>query len=60
MSIWFFRSKYKMNINLKENTFKKYTTDGKVNHLSSEEDINVKIGKIIGQNLLIIEKNGIL
>ncbi len=28
---------------------KKYTTDGKVIHLSSEEDINVKLSKIIGK-----------
>ena len=30
------------------NNFKKYTTDGKVQHFSTEDDINDKLSKIIG------------
>ena len=38
---------------------KEYSTDGKVTHFTTEEDINVKLGKIIGKkNLLTIEKHG--
>ena len=40
-------------------TKNKYTTDGKVVHLSTEDDINNKIAKVLGKNLLIIERNGI-
>lgn len=32
-----------------KNQSQSYTTDGKVTHLTSEEDINVKLGKIIGK-----------
>ena len=32
-----------------KNNFSQYTTDGKVTHLTSEEDINIKLGKIIGK-----------
>ncbi len=35
---------------------KSYTTDGKVKHLSSEEDINVKLGKIIGEKFVNYRK----
>ena len=37
--------------NKKPNTqnFKEYSTDGKVRHLTTEDDINVKLGKIIGK-----------
>ena len=31
-----------------KNPLKEYTTDGKVRHFATEEDINVKLGKIIG------------
>ena len=34
----------------------KYTTDGKVVHLSTEDDINNKIARCWVKNLLIIEK----
>ena len=33
-----------------------YSTDGKVKHLSTEEDINVKIGKIIGEKFINYRK----
>ena len=33
-----------------------YTTDGKVKHLSSEEDINTKLGKIIGKKFIEYRK----
>ena len=36
--------------------FKAYSTDGKVTHLSIEDDINNKLGKIIGQKLLETNK----
>ena len=32
--------------------FKAYSTDGKVTHLSNEDDINNKLGKIIGQKFI--------
>tara|TARA_A100001015_G_C14994736_1_gene715672 strand:- start:66 stop:1118 length:1053 start_codon:yes stop_codon:yes gene_type:complete len=32
-----------------KNNFSEYTTDGKVTHLTSEEDVNIKLGKIIGK-----------
>ena len=35
---------------------KSYTTDGKVKHLSTEEDINIKLGKIIGQKFVNYRK----
>ena len=31
---------------------KEYTTDGKVRHFASEEDVNVKLGKIIGPKFI--------
>ena len=36
----------------------KYSTDGKVVHLSTEEDINQKLSKIIGKNFLTTERAG--
>ena len=39
-----------------KSNYKQYTTDGKVRHLSSEEDINVKLGKIIGQKFIDYRK----
>ena len=36
---------------------KNYTTDGKVQHLSTEQDVNEKILKLL-VNLTITEKNG--
>ena len=33
-----------------------YSTDGKVKHLSTEEDINVKLGKIIGEKFVNYRK----
>ena len=41
--------------NIKDNT-KEYTTDGKVRHLSQEDDINVKIGKILGKKFVDYRK----
>jgi MoaA/NifB/PqqE/SkfB family radical SAM enzyme len=41
---------------LKKNTIKEYTTDGKVKHLSTEGDINVKLGKILGQKFIDYRK----
>ncbi|WP_440929847.1 radical SAM/SPASM domain-containing protein [Candidatus Pelagibacter sp.] len=35
---------------------KSYSTDGKVKHLSTEEDINIKLGKIIGQKFIDYRK----
>ena len=35
---------------------KSYSTDGKVKHLSSEEDINIKLGKIIGKKFVDYRK----
>ena len=43
---------------MKKNLNKTYTTDGKVKIFSSEDDINTKLGKIIGKSLKSIEKNG--
>ena len=40
---------------MSDNT-KIYSTDGKVKHLSSEEDINVKLGNIIGQKFIDYRK----
>ena len=37
---------------------KNYTTDGKVQHLSTEQDVNEKISKIIGSKFDDYEKNG--
>ena len=37
-------------------TLKTYTTDGKVRHKSKDEDINEKIGKIIGQKWIDYRK----
>lgn len=34
----------------------KYSTDGKVTHLTSEEDINIKLGKIIGKKFIDYRK----
>jgi MoaA/NifB/PqqE/SkfB family radical SAM enzyme len=39
-----------------ENKFKEYSTDGKVRHLSTDDDINVKLGKIIGQKFIDYRK----
>ena len=36
--------------------FKEYSTDGKVRHLSNEEDINIKLGKIIGPKFVEYRK----
>jgi radical SAM protein with 4Fe4S-binding SPASM domain len=36
--------------------FKEYSTDGKVRHLSNEEDINVKLSKIIGPKFVEYRK----
>ena len=33
-----------------------YSTDGKVKHLSTEEDINIKLGKIIGKKFIDYRK----
>ena len=41
-----------MNSNMK----KKYTTDGKVVHLSNDEDINIKLSKIIGKKFIEYRK----
>ena len=41
-----------MNLRIK----KKYTTDGKVVHLSNDEEINVKLGKIIGKKFIDYRK----
>ena len=41
-----------MNLKIK----KKYTTDGKVVHLSNDEEINVKLGKIIGKKFIDYRK----
>ena len=30
---------------------KEYSTDGKVRHFSTEKDINIKLGEIIGKNI---------
>ena len=38
-------------------TLKTYTTDGKVRHKSKDEDINEKIGKIIGQKWIDYRKS---
>ena len=35
---------------------KEYTTDGKVRHFSTEEDINIKLGKIIGEKFIEYRK----
>ena len=35
---------------------KSYSTDGKVKHLSTEEDINIKLGKIIGKKFIDYRK----
>ena len=43
----------------KKTDLKVYSTDGKVRHLSSEEDVNQKLIKIIGKNLKVIEIYGI-
>ena len=40
----------------KKDKNKKYTTDGKVVTLSTEEDINIKLGKIIGEKFLEYRK----
>ena len=40
---------------MSDNT-KIYSTDGKVKHLSSEEDINIKLGKIIGKKFIDYRK----
>lgn len=34
-----------MSQNSNKKKFKEYTTDGRVKHLSSEDDINEKLGK---------------
>ena len=44
---------------IKENV-KTYTTDGKVRHKSNDEDINEKIGKILGNKWIEYRKNGML
>ena len=36
--------------------FKAYSTDGKVTHLTNEDDINDKLGKIIGQKFIDYRK----
>ena len=33
-----------------------YTTDGKVKHFSTEDDINIKLGKIIGPRFVEYRK----
>jgi MoaA/NifB/PqqE/SkfB family radical SAM enzyme len=38
-----------MNKELKNSSIKEYSTDGKVTHLSTEDDINVKLGNILGK-----------
>ncbi len=38
----------------------KYTTDGKVTHLSTEMDINTKLISILGDQFKNIEKSGSL
>ena len=35
---------------------KEYSTDGKVRHFSTEDDINIKLGKIIGQKFIDYRK----
>ena len=35
---------------------KKYSTDGKVTHFTTEDDINIKLGKIIGQKFVDYRK----
>tara|TARA_A100000164_G_C21910419_1_gene775346 strand:- start:646 stop:1704 length:1059 start_codon:yes stop_codon:yes gene_type:complete len=40
----------------KEENYKQYTTDGRVRHLSTEEDINDKIGKILGEKFIQYRK----
>ena len=42
--------------NKAEKNTKEYSTDGKVRHLSQEDDINVKIGKILGQKFIDYRK----
>ena len=39
-----------------QKNFKEYTTDGKVRHLTTEEDINLKLGKIIGKKFIDYRK----
>ena len=36
----------------KINSLKEYTTDGKVRHFASEEDVNVQLGKSIGPKFI--------
>ena len=40
----------------KKKNLKEYSTDGKVRHLTSEEDVNVKLGKIIGKKFVDYRK----
>ena len=35
---------------------KEYSTDGKVRHFSTEDDINIKLGKIIGKKFIDYRK----
>ena len=39
-----------------DNTVKEYSTDGKVRHFSTEEDINDKLGSIIGKKFIDYRK----
>lgn len=41
---------------LNKEEFKEYTTDGRVKHLSTEDDINAKLGKIIGDKFIQYRK----
>ena len=45
-----------MSQNLNKENFKEYTTDGRVKHLSTEDDINDKLGKIIGDKFIQYRK----
>ena len=44
-------------MNSKTKKIQEYSTDGKVRHFSTEEDINIKLGKIIGQKFIDYRKN---
>ena len=43
-------------MNNKNKKIQEYSTDGKVRHFSTEEDINIKLGKIIGQKFIDYRK----
>jgi hypothetical protein len=41
---------------IKKKDIKEYSTDGKVRHFSTEDDINTKLGNIIGQKFVDYRK----